>query len=672
VGALKSRVRAILEEAGVAGLTMDALCVSLQDEYKINMKSHVGALKLIVFDVIKGFEFLVVPTSSGPVANREHADREHAETDVQINSFLRAKPQRALSPSSIFANEKRLAVVRAILARGGKISASRVRNRIADLWHVETDAPKYYYLAHKDQERYANEKAAFDWEETSTPKQLAACFEDAALQSPPARDEAPRDRASVAAAAASVYSYAVGYLQPFFVMVGRSWIDPKTARSQRTRWAALQLIAAGRGALRALASDHTLRVASGATATGQTLLRRAVLLRGLGELRELHEFRAVHDLRSPEDAINGTFIMATVTSLAQAAGCRSTCDGAASSDAPAAAALASLRVIKAENVTLPIALIEQCAATLTELECYRLAERVDHVLSRCTRLESLTLQSWWCCPPDAWLGLSQLHTLRGVSLCDVPPATIAAALPRLHTLHVRHEMFRHRLGGANFAVDAFYDELLPRLRSFHFLEGPWPEASDDGEVPMPLPLLEDFKWRAGEVNNLPHRRFMGARPSTLSICYRDLLEWLRGVDDALSHSPAATSPLTKVGALTVKLERTLPEKPFMARLLRAAPQLRQLTIDSEAVQWVLSGAFRPSGSLMPPFHLQLRHLAVTSEDSPLDVPVPRDCGVRLRQRHFPRLRRLTVGDRECSVWAPHQPASQCNTRNDENPFKERS
>jgi hypothetical protein len=55
---------------------------------------------------------------------------------------------------------------------------------------------------------------------------------------------------------------------------------------------------------------------------------------------------------------------------------------------------------------------------------------------------------------------------------------------------------------------------------------------------------------------------------------------------------------------------------------------------------------------MPSFHLQLRHLAVTSEESSLEVPLPGGCGVRLRQRHFPRLRRLTVGDTEYPVWAP--------------------
>jgi hypothetical protein len=85
----------------------------------------------------------------------------------------------------------------------------------------------------------------------------------------------------------------------------------------------------------------------------------------------------------------------------------------------------------------------------------------------------------------------------------------------------------------------------------------------------------------------------------------------------------------------------------MSRLLRAAPQLRQLTFDCDDAHSVLSGVLRPAGSFMPPFHLQLRHLAVTSENSPLSVSAR--CGVRLRQRHFPRLRRFTVGDEEYPV-----------------------
>jgi hypothetical protein len=112
--------------------------------------------------------------------------------------------------------------------------------------------------------------------------------------------------------------------------------------------------------------------------------------------------------------------------------------------------------------------------------------------------------------------------------------------------------------------------------------------------------------------------------------------------------------------LTIKFESPKLEAAFVARLLRAAPQLRQLTFDvyfPEDAQWVLSGAFTRERSFMRPFHPQLRHLAITSEHSPMGVRVSGGCGVRLRQRHFPRLRRLTVEDEDYPVvWCVVRPA----------------
>jgi hypothetical protein len=142
------------------------------------------------------------------------------------------------------------------------------------------------------------------------------------------------------------------------------------------------------------------------------------------------------------------------------------------------------------------------------------------------------MYDWYDCPPAAWL--SQLQTLRGMSLCDVPAAAIAAALPRLHTLH--------HVGPVDFRVAVFYDELLPRLRSFG-LEGSWPETdgTEMADIP-PLPLLEDFTWPAERVETSLPRRFMGARPSTLKICNVALAGWLKAVDDANSGSPTVTSP----------------------------------------------------------------------------------------------------------------------------------
>jgi hypothetical protein len=251
------------------------------------------------------------------------------------------------------------------------------------------------------------------------------------------------------------------------------------------------------------------------------------------------------------------------------------------------------------------------------------------------------LRLWDHCPPAAWLGLSQLHTLRGVSLVDVPAAAIAAALPQLHTLHLYQE------SRVEFPVAAFFDELLPRLRSFH-LEGRWPKTKLGTEMAdiLPLPRLEDLKWRSWGMC-LP-RGFVGARPSTLDTSEVPLTAWLQVADGANPDPPTVTSPLARVRVLTLSLGPTPPEAPLMALLLREAPQLRQLTFRghvSADLRWVVEDTFAPAGVV----HQRLRHVAVTGEYPDRDVSVPRGCGVRLRERHFPRLRRLTVDDQEYPV-----------------------
>jgi hypothetical protein len=368
------------------------------------------------------------------------------------------------------------------------------------------------------------------------------------------------------------------------------------------------------------------------------LLRRAVLLLGPGELQELHEL--------PTDGLcDGTCKFIQSVLAQEVARSPLNPDGGARRDAPVLTALVSLRVIQGEKVVLPVALIQQCAGTLTELECFLLSDDTTRVLPQCKRLESLTLHS--LCPPAAWLGLSQLHTLRGVSLSELPAVTtVAAALPRLHTLHLKQTAAR-----ADFLV-GFYEELLPRLRSFH-LEGRWPTPSDEPEMAHapPLPLLEDLKWWNWGFNNLPHQ-LMGARPSMLNTHRVDLVAWMMAADGVGADSATAvTSPLARVRALSLRFGGISPDAAFMARLLCAAPCLRQLTFyvrESAHARRLLSDELAFAGLAHP----RLRHVAFTRADSALDVPVPSGCGVRLRQRHFPRLRRLTVDGEEYPVWVP--------------------
>jgi hypothetical protein len=53
-----------------------------------------------------------------------------------------------------------------------------------------------------------------------------------------------------------------------------------------------------------------------------------------------------------------------------------------------------------------------------------------------------------------------------------------------------------------------------------------------------------------------------------------------------------------------------------------------------------------------------RGVAEVAHDFPAPIFVPDDYGVRLRRRHFPGLRRLTVYDEEYPVWVPRRDGSR--------------
>jgi hypothetical protein len=75
--------------------------------------------------------------------------------------------------------------------------------------------------------------------------------------------------------------------------------------------------------------------------------------------------------------------------------------------------------------------IERHGAALTELDCGfwpRDDDAADRALACCALLESLTNARSY--DAKVWLGLTHLHTLRGVNLGSVSVAAIAAALPR--------------------------------------------------------------------------------------------------------------------------------------------------------------------------------------------------------------------------------------------------
>jgi hypothetical protein len=151
------------------------------------------------------------------------------------------------------------------------------------------------------------------------------------------------------------------------------------------------LIAAGCGPARVPSCELTLRCA-----WRPSLLERAFSLLGPGELHALH----VPDL--------GPFSRPSASRQLS---------------------LQRLYSLRGGGWSDPGRLIQQHAATLTELDCslnlsFKSNDFGNRALSRCTRLEILTCADRYA--PTAWLGLSQLHTLRGVDLTQVTVASIAA------------------------------------------------------------------------------------------------------------------------------------------------------------------------------------------------------------------------------------------------------
>jgi hypothetical protein len=303
------------------------------------------------------------------------------------------------------------------------------------------------------------------------------------------------------------------------------------------------------------------------------------------------------------------------------------------------------------------AIIERCASTVTELSgplpprllCQTVPEGpLQPLLARCTRLECLMPASRFT--PAAWLGLSQLHTLRGVDLTQVSLAAIAAALPRLHTLTA----LRLFPGDDPASTSGFFTDLLPRLRVFHF-KGNWSDEFSEcpslapTAPPPPLPLLEDLAWDERFPPRTVLHRFLGAQPTMMTVPYDLIAECLaeaHGDDD--SESDAASSNksfLARVCNLFLLGDTgTHIDLSNVAQMLRAAPQMRTLTI-GPTLRGDTSCLTASVAPLHPAFvglvHPRLRQLGanVTS-----DGVSSRDelSAMRLQRACFPRLRSMRV------------------------------
>jgi hypothetical protein len=285
------------------------------------------------------------------------------------------------------------------------------------------------------------------------------------------------------------------------------------------------------------------------------------------------------------------------------------------------------------------AFIERYAATITALDGLPCMTEASVVLARCTRLESLTSVSDYT--PAVWLGLSQLHTLRGVDLSEVSMAAIAAALPRLHTLTA----FRYDVEDEGCASAlGFFTDLLPRLRVFHF-NGAWPNddeaAAESASLVLPLPELQELVWRPFDHQAAP-RQFLGAEPTILRARH-DLITKFVNASRGSRDGPIR-GPLARLRELDIikPYDAADPLEPSdVARLLLAAPQLRSLRVFHSVYADLLTAA--PDGSaFVGLLHTRLRALVATVVP-PFEFDA--ECAMRLRHSYFPRLRVLTVADK---------------------------
>jgi hypothetical protein len=306
------------------------------------------------------------------------------------------------------------------------------------------------------------------------------------------------------------------------------------------------------------------------------------------------------------------------------------------------------------------ALLERYAANIIELNCdpQRQCDAADNLLTRCTRLEVLMNVQRYA--PAAWLHLSQLHTLHGANLSVVSMAAIAAALPRLHTLGVLSPT-----GVPAAAVAGFFEDLLPRLQSFQYV-GNWPQnLHTDSAAPsresLPLPQLRILSLLGDD--SLPWTGFLGARPLKLAIDDVVIRRWLlanRNDDAAAAVTGGVTfRPLASVRTLMVYAgSQNVLTPTYVARLLRAAPQLKLLFVSASEVavdfSWLADPDF--DDDLV---HLKLKYIRVSGLGT--STPLTTDSLTRLQQRHFPRLQSVGIAGRDYSVAPLDSPSSLLNT-----------
>jgi hypothetical protein len=180
-----------------------------------------------------------------------------------------------------------------------------------------------------------------------------------------------------------------------------------------------------------------------------------------------------------------------------------------------------------------------------------------------------------------------------------------------------------------------------------------------------------LKWTAATKANdwivtslaLPNE-FYGAQPEFLQTTLPSIAQWLTAVKASDEPGSAAHEPLARVRHLWNGVKFGVPISRF-ARVLRAAPQLRRLTVefnfvfetsdeemeDDEEEEDAAEGEEEEEDpALAEVVHPRLRHLAIDCFSGCVADEVA-DWVVMLQERYFPRLRRFTVDDQDFPVSA---------------------
>jgi hypothetical protein len=291
--------------------------------------------------------------------------------------------------------------------------------------------------------------------------------------------------------------------------------------------------------------------------------------------------------------------------------------------------------------------LERHSSTIKEIRVElpaNMLKAIASAIAKCTRRESFTGACYH--DPAIWLGLSQLHTLRGVDLGKVSVASIAAGLPKLQTL----EAFGYCHDPAQ--AEAFCTDLLPRLRVFHF-EGRLPKAQEPVMNVAPLPLLEELAWNLSTLYEaIAPRELLGAQPMVLDAPFALISQCsLDGIGASAGGFLGRVCNLF----ITTPFDMTPLDPTDVARVLRAAPQLKKF-FTAHSVHgdgsWLA-----PTAPTHPAFkgliHPRLREFGIVCADGTAETtPHGAEWVAHLRRRHFPRLRELIVGDETYFVTSP--------------------